>query len=490
MVTSSSLEKLRSILAQLGDSTAELTKMPIESELTIGEHCDSLRLKVDIARETALENIHAASNTLLTEIDTYERECLSSWRSAKESTEHVVEDVSKRVRAFIVEQHAYLQRVQERDDELTSLHLDEANKLAQELNNRKKELTASMFGSKHASFNAFPGFDDVSLGELTFTDIALPFKQLANANTDLKPVDIRIAYDYVLPLEQGQHIVAFTFDNLTKMSCFDRHARLLGIENIQHHVKREHVAYCGPNQFAVCHYWCSPQLSIYDWALKRLRSAGCKNFSSICCNSKFVFGLWDTSKRSHEKDRVRYHETNSNRDDDDNNNDEQYSRRRIQVHHLDSLKEAFGLRVPAEYTIEQILADEHRVVAMSRLEDSEPPRKWFMSIFELATCKQRGDDISSWLAKRGGVKTVPQFFLAERHIELNIEPLLLLPRVFLFDSWLVVPLKNANELVWFDKNGTRSETSTEWDSRRLKDIYSSGSSLFFTQLDGKLLLKR
>ena len=70
--------KLRSLLAQIGDSTADLTKLLNDSELTIEEHCDSLRRQVDIAREIAIENIHKASSTLMTEIDEYERDCLSS----------------------------------------------------------------------------------------------------------------------------------------------------------------------------------------------------------------------------------------------------------------------------------------------------------------------------------------------------------------------------------------------------------------------------
>ena len=112
MATSSSLEKLRSILTQIGDSTDELAKISIKPELKIEEHCDSLRQKVDIARETALESIHKASSLLMTEIDAYERECLSSWAEARESSERVVEDVSKRMRAFIAEQHSYLKNLQ------------------------------------------------------------------------------------------------------------------------------------------------------------------------------------------------------------------------------------------------------------------------------------------------------------------------------------------------------------------------------------------
>ena len=100
---------LRSLLAKISDSTAELTNMIVEYKLAIIEHYDSMRLKVDIKRETILENIHKEYNQLMSEIDAYERKHLSDWTEIKESTENVVEDVSNRMRAFVAEQQAYLQ---------------------------------------------------------------------------------------------------------------------------------------------------------------------------------------------------------------------------------------------------------------------------------------------------------------------------------------------------------------------------------------------
>ena len=148
--------------------------------------------------------------------------------------------------------------------------------------------------------------------------------------------------------------------------------------------------------------------------------------------------------------------------------------------HLDTLKDAFGLRVPMKYTIEwRIMADEHHVVAMSKL-DGEASRQWCMSIFDLATCSENSR------SARGG-KTARKFFLAERHVRFAIESLYK-PCVFLLDGWLVVALNK--ELVWFDKNGKRSETITELDTNKMRSIYSSRSSLLFTQRDGQLLLKR
>ena len=89
--------------------------MTVESELTISEHCDTLRLKVDVARETAIDNLHKASNTLMKEIDMYEIDCMLSWRAAKESIEITVGDVNKRMRAFLAEQQEYLQNFQASD---------------------------------------------------------------------------------------------------------------------------------------------------------------------------------------------------------------------------------------------------------------------------------------------------------------------------------------------------------------------------------------
>ena len=475
--------------------------MCIESELTIRENCDSIRQQVDIAREIALENIHKVSNALMVEVDAYERECLSNWTAAKESTENVVEDVSKRMRAFLAEQHAFLQSAKARDDELT-LRLGEANKLAQELSDRKKELKAAMFNDKIASFIALPSIGEASFGELSFTGITLPFNKLDLSTNELKAADIRIDYDFLLPLDHCQFIVTFKhwltpkrfgepmLAKFTQMCSFDRAGRLIGSESVERLVKRESVAQCGTNNFVVCH---DSQLIVYDSALICLRKVGCKEFSNICCNSKFVFGLWDTDDGKdyfyYERDSDDYDddgddENDAAADDDDDQDDqddqdgdgsdvqkEEYSSHRIQVYHLDTLSKAFRLRLPKEYTIERrIMADEHHLVAIS--ESCE----WLMSIFDLRA-----------ISKKKGNKSA-LFFRAEKHIELSIEPLLL-SSVFLFDGWMVVPLKNRNELVWFDKNGKRSETRTSLNNiSKLTVIYSSNSSLLFAPGNYKLLL--
>ena len=112
------MAKLKSQLAQLDDSIAELNKVSIESELTIRDHFDSIRQQVDIARETAFENLHKTSNALIMEIDAYERECMSAWTTVRHSTEVIFKEMSKRMRAFLGEQHAFLQRVQVSDTQI------------------------------------------------------------------------------------------------------------------------------------------------------------------------------------------------------------------------------------------------------------------------------------------------------------------------------------------------------------------------------------
>ena len=353
---------------------------------------------------------------------------------------------------------------------MTALHLDEANKLVQELNDRKKELKAAMFSNKLASFIEFPSIGEASLlGELAFTHIQLPFKKLGIDNTALQPLDTRVDHDFVLLLEHGQRFVTFNwFDCSTHMSSYDLLGRLLGSDSLDFYVSPENAAQCGPNHFAVCYDFETPieyKLSVYNSSLHRVRSVDCKEFSQICCNSKFVFGLFNP-KNPYNYD-----------SDDSDEQEKKCSAQRIQVHHVDTLSKAFCLGVPAKYTIERIMADEHRVVAMSRQKRSESPAsQWFMSALDLPTAQ--------------GDKTACKCFLEESYVRLAVESVCLPNSVFLFDGWLVFPRENENELIWFDKNGTRSETSTEWDSKNLRDIYSSGSSLLFSQPDGKLLLKR
>ena len=113
------LEELRSLLAQIDSSNSELTKNFSESEMTIQDHCDELRRKADIRREKLIDFVNKSSNTLIAGIDKYERDCLSSWAEAKETTKHVVEDVNNRMLAFLAEYHH--QDLSAQDEYLLSL---------------------------------------------------------------------------------------------------------------------------------------------------------------------------------------------------------------------------------------------------------------------------------------------------------------------------------------------------------------------------------
>ena len=336
-----------------------------------------------------------------------------------------------------------------------------------------------MFGNKLASFITFPRMGETSLGELTFTDIQLPFKKLDIANNQLKPYVLRTSYDFVLSLDHGQRIVFFThynrvskdqFSSFTLIISCDRHGRLINLVTLGDRVIRENVSPCGPDKFILYHYKHSPELVLFNSGLRYVENIAInKSLSNVCCSSKFVFGLLSRNSLS----------------DDGDNPQGRYSYSRIQVCHLETLREAFCLRVPAKYRIERILADEHHLVAMTRRENESDwaVRQWSMGLFDLqAIGKESGRDKGAEVGKSAS------FFLIERHIDLTIESHLLPSHFFLFDGWLVVPQWKKKKLVWFDKNGRRSETSTEWDSENLSQIYSSGLSLLFSQPDGKLWL--
>ena len=349
--------------------------------------------------------------------------------------------------------------------------MDEANKLAKELNECRKALKAAMFDNKLASFSVFPSIGEASLGELTYAHIQLPFKKVDFASTELKALDIRADYDFLLPLENGECIVAFKqfhnkrvteyiYKGFMQMSHFNRLGRLIGTDTLESYVLQYNVVQCGPSEFAVCFDPASGSsiLSVFNSNLTCLRDVVCKSFFNICCNSKFIFGLWNSNE-----------DDGDDEDDDDNENSSQ----RIRGHHLDTLSKAFDLLVPQKYRIDRIIADEHHLVAVCRVSDEA--RQWYMTVFDLATCNQIGG------------KKKARFPLPERHIDLAIE-WLLIEEVFLLDGWLVVP--SDNEILWFDKEGKRSETSTELNNRELQTIYASRSVLLFLFHDGTLLMKR
>ena len=91
-------------------------------------------------------------------------------------------------------------------------------------------------------------------------------------SNELKPIDIRVDFNFVLRLEHGQRFV--TFNHLlesedvdkcfTQMSCFDQFSRLIGTDTFERHVQQENVVQSGPNAFVVCHHFESPTLSFYN----------------------------------------------------------------------------------------------------------------------------------------------------------------------------------------------------------------------------------
>ena len=73
---------------------------------------------------------------------------------------------------------------------------------------------------------------------------------------------------------------------------------------------------------------------MYDSDLRCLRKVKCKYLWRICCNSKFVFGLFES------------YDSNDSDEDDNDEQEEEHLTEKIQVHHLGTLSEAFELRLP------------------------------------------------------------------------------------------------------------------------------------------------
>ena len=217
---------LRSLLYEISDWDFDISKMlnnDAAHEPWVGTiFANKLTLPVRSQLRTSTKT---PTSMIMIEQETYERECLSSWRAINEPTEHVVKGVSKRTSAFLAEK----QKCPRGKRLVLLLELHEAYKLVQELDNFKKQLKAAMFNNKLAWLNAFPSIGDVPLGELNFATIQLPFEQLDMTSNELKPVVIRVRdYDFLLPLAHGQRFIFFKSDDFEKcftMRCTDRHQK-------------------------------------------------------------------------------------------------------------------------------------------------------------------------------------------------------------------------------------------------------------------------
>ena len=117
---------------------------------------------------------------------------------------------------------------------------------AKELSDGKKLLKSALFVSRLATFDAFPSIGDAPLGELTFEHMQLPIGTLDTTDfTELKPVELLVPYDFLLPLEHGQRIAAFEhfldsndIECFTQMSYFDQLGRLIGTVRLTSHLEQ------------------------------------------------------------------------------------------------------------------------------------------------------------------------------------------------------------------------------------------------------------
>ena len=80
------------------------------------------------------------------------------------------------------------------------------------------------------------------------------------------------------------------------MSYFDRLGRLISTDILECGVLQDNVVQCAPSEFFVCLEPASDSrmLSVFNSKLTCLRDVDCKSFWNICCNIKFVFGLWNS----------------------------------------------------------------------------------------------------------------------------------------------------------------------------------------------------
>ena len=303
----------------------------------------------------------------------------------------------------------------------------------------------------------------------------LDFEVEITSGADRRSADLTMTFidkDFVLPLEDGQHMIFFkalykaskTENFFSCMSCLDRHGRLLNQIYLPYEVERKRVARYGPSEFIISHFFDRAQeLRVYNSALECVRKVGTESrVTEICCNDKYVFGIFWVEINKDELGPMEKSVSSS-------------FTGIVQVRHLRTLEVAFYLTVDRKYKLKRIMADEHHCVAFSTECPSKPTLQSqlqsYMHVFELS-------------GKCG--KSV--YFAAERLVHMDTQSIWV-NLAFLRDDWLVIP--HQREIVWLDKNGQRSDTSTEFHTlAALRAVRPSGLSLQFALSDIKLASKQ
>jgi hypothetical protein len=115
-----SVEKLRSKLAKVTETCADLRDYFTNGTAEAREHCDELRSQVQLQTDILLEQVHRHNQRMLAEIDEYEKQCFSSFNSKSSNYQAESIKLFAEVDTFCTLNSNYLTRFKIDDKEIES----------------------------------------------------------------------------------------------------------------------------------------------------------------------------------------------------------------------------------------------------------------------------------------------------------------------------------------------------------------------------------
>ena len=145
------VESLKSYLNEINSATENLVQIINRSEFSIKEYCDFVRHDVQLVTDSAYEYIDKFREKFMSEIEVYERNCLSNSDKLFREKQFSPEFVTREMNEFIEEQIKYLRKFLI-DDTKVEQALDKAKLLKKQLDVKSMQVKSQLFNGKKLVF--------------------------------------------------------------------------------------------------------------------------------------------------------------------------------------------------------------------------------------------------------------------------------------------------------------------------------------------------
>ncbi len=202
-----SYESFDSLLNELQSNINEIVDKLNRPEVKIRDYCDKLRNKIDIATETLIDNINKFRTKMLTDINTYESNCIKSLKQIDKRDLYVKivkENVDKLDRM-----QNYLNNCKIEENSVKKMTQD-AKMSEYKLKNLLKILNGYLFGSNLLHFDeSIRTIDSSLIGKLDYENLIimddlLDIDKIVNPKQQLK---IDFKSDQALPLFSNKYLI-------------------------------------------------------------------------------------------------------------------------------------------------------------------------------------------------------------------------------------------------------------------------------------------